>query len=221
MRPAIALISGGKDSIYSLHLALWQGFDVRAVGIVLPPPDSMVVQYENVLFAAAHAGALNIPAIVSESGEGEDAEIAALHGVLSMAKAEYDVEWVIVGALASDYQRVRFNYPARDLGLRTHTSIWHLDPKNYLEKLTRDGFEFIVTRVAAEGLDRSWLGKKITEENVDELLALAEKYSFNPAGEGGEYESFVVKTPLYELDVRGSVEGNRFVIEEVAVRDTR
>lgn len=219
MRGAVALISGGKDSVYSLHLSVWQGFDVRVAGIVVPPPDSLVVQHENVRFAEVHARALGLPAIVSESGAGEDREVAAIQEVLSTARSAYRVDWVVVGALSSDYQRVRFNYPARELGLRVHTPIWHLDPYSYLERLTRDGFEFIITRVAAEGLDRSWLGRRITEENLDELFDVADRHSFNPAGEGGEYESFVVRTPLYELDVRGAVNGNRFVISEVVLGD--
>lgn len=215
MRPAIALLSGGKDSVYAMHIALWQGFDVRAAGVVVPPSDSMVVQHENVVFAAAHADALNVPSIVAESSSGEDSELDALRRVLEKGIDDYGIEWVVVGALASDYQRVRFNYVAKDLGLRVHTPLWHLEPKAYLKKLTRDGFEFIITRIAAEGLDESWLGRRITKENVDELIALAEEHSFNPAGEGGEYETFVVKTPLYELDVTGHVEGKRFIIDEV------
>ncbi len=203
-----------------MHLALWQGFDVKAAGIVAPPPDSMIVQHENVIFAAAHAEALGIPAIVSEAGSGEDAEINALREVLQRAKGLYGVEWVVVGALASDYQRVRFNYAAKDVGLCVYTPIWHIEPKKYLRQLVHDGFEFIITRVAAEGLDENWLDRRITKENVDELIALAEEYSFNPAGEGGEYETFVVKTPLYELDVDGRVEGKRFIIEGVKILDS-
>ena len=206
--------------MYAMHLALWQGFDVRAVGIIVPPPDSMVVQYENVVFAAAHAKALSIPAIVSEAGSGEDAEIETLREVLHRAKDIFGVKWAIVGALASDYQRVRFNYAANDVGLRVYTPIWHLEPKRCLKQLVRDGFEFIITRVAAKGLDESWLGRRITKENVDDLIGLAEEHSFNPAGEGGEYETFVVKTPLYGLRVLGRAEGKRFLIEEVNMFDS-
>ena len=220
MRGAVALVSGGKDSVYSLHLALWQGFDIKAVGIVIPPPDSLVFQHENVRFAEVHARALGLPVLFSQSGIGESSEIAALCNIFRAARTKYCAEWVVVGALCSDYQRVRFNYPAADLGMKIHTPIWHVDPCKYLENLVRDGFEFIITKVAAEGLDRSWLGRRITEENLDDLLSLADRHSFNPAGEGGEYESFVVKTPLYAVDVRGVVKGNRFVIEEVYLSDT-
>ena len=220
MRRAVALISGGKDSIYSLHLALWQGFDVSAVGIAVPPPDSMVVQHENVRFAEVHARALGLPTIFSEAGAGEDSEIAAIHDILHTARSKYCADWAVVGALSSDYQRMRFNYPAKDLGLKVHTPLWHVNPHNYLKNLIRDGFEFIITRVAAEGLDRSWLGRGITKENLDDLFSLADRHSFNPVGEGGEYESFVVKTPLYGVDVRGAVKGNSFIINEVELHDT-
>lgn len=221
MRSAAALISGGKDSIYATHLAIWQGFDVSVAATVVPRPDSWILQYENTPFAGEHASALGVPWMVFMSDAGEEAELEAIKFLLADAKDKYGVKWVILGALASEYQRIRFNYVAKDLGLKVHTPLWHLDPKVYLKRLVRDGFEFIITRVAADGLDESWLGRRITEENVDELIALAEEHSFNPAGEGGEYESFVVKTPLYELAVSGIVEGKRFVIGEVDVLDSR
>ncbi len=220
MRPAVALISGGKDSVYATHLAIWQGFDVRVAATVVPRPDSWILQYENTPFAKEHASALGIPWIVFMSDVGERAELEALKSLLEDAMDKYCVKWVILGALASEYQRTRFNYVARDLGLRVHTPLWHLDPRAYLKRLVRDGFEFIITRVAAEGLDTSWLGKRVTKENLNELITLAEAHSFNPAGEGGEYETFVVKTPLYALDVSGRVEGTRFVIEGVDILDS-
>jgi len=220
VRPAITLISGGKDSVYATHLALWHGFDLRVAGTVIPHADSWILQHENAPFAHTHAEALHLPWYSIPSGSGEDAELDALKTLLEDAVDHYDIEWVIVGALASDYQRVRFNYVAKDLGLRVYSPIWHLEPRRYLKQLVRDGFEFIITRVAAEGLDETWLGRRITKENVDELITLAEEHSFNPAGEGGEYESFMVKTPLYELDVSGRAEGKRFIIEEVAILDS-
>jgi len=219
VRPAVALISGGKDSIYATHLALWQGFDVRAAATVVPHPDSWILQYENVSFAGKHAEALGLPWIVRESPAGEESELNAIRSVLEDVVDRHGVKWVILGALASEYQRIRFNYVARDLGLKVHTPLWHLEPRGYMKRLTRDGFEFIITRVAADGLGTEWLGRRITEENVDELISLSEEHSFNLAGEGGEYETFVVKTPLYDLDVRGRIQGTRFVIKGVNVLD--
>jgi len=57
------------------------------------------------------------------------------------------------------------------------------------------------------------LGREINKEFVREMVMLNEKYKVNVAGEGGEYESFVVNCPLFEeeLEVIGfkdSGEGN-------------
>jgi diphthamide synthase (EF-2-diphthine--ammonia ligase) len=61
--------------------------------------------------------------------------------------------------------------------------------------LVREGFEVEITDVAARGLDKSWIGRVLDKESVEELLELAEEYRFHPAGEGGEYETKVVGFP--------------------------
>jgi len=49
--------------------------------------------------------------------------------------------------------------------------------------------------VAARGLDENWIGRVLDEESVKELIDLADKHRFHPAGEGGEYETKVVGFP--------------------------
>ena len=59
-------------------------------------------------------------------------------------------------------------------------------------------FEIKISRIAAEGLGKWFLGKTINEEVYQKLLALNEKNGFHVAGEGGEYESLVVDCPLFK-----------------------
>jgi asparagine synthase (glutamine-hydrolysing) len=59
-------------------------------------------------------------------------------------------------------------------------------------------FEIIMSSVAAEGLDKTWLGRKITEEDVDKLVKLNKKIGLNIAGEGGEFETLVVEGPCFK-----------------------
>ena len=65
-----------------------------------------------------------------------------------------------------------------------------------------------MVHVAANGLDKSWLGRRIDEAAAVELAKLGEKYGINVCGEGGEYESLVVDAPWFK---------ERLVIDEAEV----
>jgi asparagine synthase (glutamine-hydrolysing) len=59
----------------------------------------------------------------------------------------------------------------------------------------------VLVSVAALGLDKSWLNREITREDVSKLKILNEKYGINVAGEGGEYESVVLDCPLFNKEI--------------------
>jgi uncharacterized protein (TIGR00290 family) len=63
------------------------------------------------------------------------------------------------------------------------------------------GFEFIITSVSADGLGKSWLGKKITKDDLALLENLSEKHKFNLSFEGGEAETFVVNCPIFSSPI--------------------
>ena len=50
-------------------------------------------------------------------------------------------------------------------------------------------------------MDENWLGRHIDSESVKELVALESTYAINPAGEGGEIESFVLNAPLFKRQI--------------------
>jgi asparagine synthase (glutamine-hydrolysing) len=64
-----------------------------------------------------------------------------------------------------------------------------------MRQLLREGFEVVLTAYAAYGLDPTWLGRVLTERDVDRLVELNRKLGINIAGEGGEFESFVTWMP--------------------------
>ena len=59
----------------------------------------------------------------------------------------------------------------------------------------------IVIGVAAYPLDQSWLGREIDKSFVGEVKKLKEKYKIHPAGEGGEFETFVLNCPLFKKSI--------------------
>ena len=74
--------------------------------------------------------------------------------------------------------------------------------KQLLQELLSNKVESIITGIAAEPFDDTWLGRCIDSECVDDLMSLESRYRINPAGEGGEIESFVLNAPLFHKSVR-------------------
>ncbi|MBW6470459.1 MAG: ATP-binding protein, partial [Methanosarcinaceae archaeon] len=74
-----------------------------------------------------------------------------------------------------------------------------------MRELLKLGYEFIFSSIAAYGLDKTWVGRRITNNDIDKLVRLNEKIGVNIAGEGGEFESFVLDAPMYKkrIEIRG------------------
>ena len=92
-------------------------------------------------------------------------------------------------------------YIANDLGLRIYTPLWGLDPSKLLLDQLESGLEIIIVGTAALGLNSSWLGRRLDKNLAQELDRLKEKHGVNPAGEGGEYETFVLDGPLFQKKI--------------------
>ena len=72
----------------------------------------------------------------------------------------------------------------------------------YLEEILKNKFKFIITKIAAEGLDSSWIGRPITTKDIKQLTQLQKKLGLNPAGEGGEYETLMVDGPIFRKPIK-------------------
>jgi asparagine synthase (glutamine-hydrolysing) len=139
---------------------------------------------------------LDIPQrIVNHAGNDE---FQALEEDLGEAKQEYGLQGLVTGAVASDYQKSRIDGMCDFVGLKSYSPIWRKQPRAIVDDLRQADFRVILTKVAANGLDQSWLGKELSRSDWDKLLELSGKYGFNPAGEGGEYETFVLDAPHFK-----------------------
>ncbi len=82
------------------------------------------------------------------------------------------------------------------------------------------GFEIRIIRVAAYGLDESWLGRTLDADALDELEELNEEYGVHLLGEGGEFETLVTDGPhmdrRIELEYSTEWDGTRgtLVVED-------
>jgi diphthine-ammonia ligase len=192
-----ALTSGGKDSNAALYRMKRRNNTIEClVSLTSSNKESYMFdtrKQEDELQRQSEI--LDIPLLLQETeGEKED-ELEDLRKALQRAKEEYDIEGVTAGAIESTYQRDRVDKVADEIGLKVFAPLWQFDQSHYMNWLVRNGFEVEITKVAARGLDESWEGRILDEESVEELLELAEEYRFNPAGEGGEYETRVKGFP--------------------------
>lgn len=192
-----ALYSGGKDSTYALYLAQQSGHEVEVLLTVLPQEGSWMYQVPNVEWAGLSARALGIPHRTVPSGEGVEAELEALRRAL----AGREVDGVVVGAVASDFQYTRVQQVCEELGLWVYAPLWRKDPAPLLEEYVEAGFRILVVAVAAEGLGEEWLGRPLDEAACRELLVLHRRFGVHPTGEGGEFETWVVDGPNFRAPI--------------------
>ena len=90
----------------------------------------------------------------------------------------------------------------QDSGVISYTPLWHQSPQEHLSGLVANGFGVMITSVACDGLDESWLGKILDEDSLSSLIDLSSKFRFNVDGEGGEYETLVVSGPHFEGKIK-------------------
>ena len=194
-----ALYSGGKDSTMAVHWAKKQHHDVVCL-ITLEPErtDSYMYQHPNVHLTSYHAQAMGIPLISLPTSGVKEEELVDLRDALTLAKEKYEIEGVSAGALASTYQKERVEKIATELGLEVFAPYWGAEPENYLREILLVGLQVIITGIAAEGLDKSFLGRTLTAEMISELKAIHEKTKFHLGFEGGEAETMVLDAPFFK-----------------------
>ncbi|MDD1668304.1 MAG: diphthine--ammonia ligase, partial [Methanomicrobiales archaeon] len=189
--------SGGKDSSFACWKAMGRE-EVACLITVLPRnSESYLFHTPNIHLAALQADAAGLPLVSAESAGVEEEEVADLSRALSLAVREHGIEGVVTGAIRSVYQAARVQRVCHALGLWCFNPLWQRDEEEYLEEVVSSGFRFLVSGVSAASLGEAWLGREMDREALDELKALARRNRMNPAGEGGEYETFVLDAPFF------------------------
>ncbi|WMW25284.1 diphthine--ammonia ligase [Methanolobus sediminis] len=196
------LFSSGKDSNYAMHVMQQQNYSIEClITIKSQNLDSYMFHTPNIDLARLQAEAMELP-LIEELTKGEkEKELDDMKNAIIRAKEEFGIEGVITGALYSNYQRERIEKVCDELGLKAFSPLWHIDQEKEMYQLLDLGFEFIFSSVAAYGLNKNWVGRIITEKDIEKLVKLNEKIGLNVAGEGGEFESFVTDGPMYHKKI--------------------
>jgi len=118
------------------------------------------------------------------------------------------VQGVSVGAILSNYQRVRVEHVyveasvssqcsrCRRLGWTCYAFLWRRDQKELIEEMIHIGLVAILIKIAAMGLKPIHLGKSL-QQMLPHLERLNAEYGAHIAGEGGEFETLTVDCPMF------------------------
>lgn len=212
----VALVSGGKDSCYNMLQCIAAGHEIVALANLCPEAkeeiDSYMYQSVGYEGIELYSEAMNLPLYrkhtkgkalnqekfyVPTSGD----EVEDLYELLKQVKDERDIEAVAVGAVLSDYQRVRVENVCSRLGIVALAYLWRRDQEELLQEMIDCNIKAIIVKVAALGLQpNKHLGLTIAEIK-SHLVRMKEKYGLNVCGEGGEYETFTLDCPLFTKSI--------------------
>jgi len=192
------LFSGGKDSTLALMKAMQSNEVVCLITAVSKNPESYMFHTPNIELTKLQAEAIGLPLIQKVTEGVKEEELKDLKEAIKKSKEKFGIEGIVTGAIASNYQKSRIQKICDDLKLKCINPLWGMDQKKVLEELVKNKFEVIIVGVFAKIFDESWLGRKIDEKTVEELLKLEKKEKINPAGEGGEIETLVLNAPFFK-----------------------
>jgi len=189
-----SLFSGGKDSTYAARLATTSGDEVECLVTMQPQrEDSWMFHTVNIHLAPLLAEAQSLKLVSVESSGKKEEELDDL----SDALRRLDIDGLVTGAIASDYQKRRIDAICDDLGLTHVAPLWGRPSHELLDEMIEEGMVFVVSAVAAMGLDEAWLGRVLDEKAASELKELSGRFGFDVCGEGGEMETLVLGAPWF------------------------
>jgi len=220
------LFSGGKDSTMACYKAIQDGHDVEyLVSLISDNPSSYMFHVPNIHIAELSAEALGIKFLEKMTKGIKEEELHDLTLILKDLKSR-GIEAIYSGALHSVYQKSRIDNICKQLELKSCAPLWHRDPEDYMREIIDLGFEVIIISVSAEGLDESWLGKRIDEDILEDIIDLNKKYGIHLAFEGGEAETLVLDGPIFKKKIEiiksqkvWDRDSGNFLIKEAKLKD--
>lgn len=207
-----ALFSGGKDSYLALELAGEQGYSIDRLITIEAPAGSYLYHTPAIHLSQAIAEALGLPherleLTSAETGvtSSEAAAIIEIEPVRDWIEDQLEpsssLTGIVSGVVASEYQYELLKEVCDRHDLEFVTPLWGWDGRAVLEAIVARDMSVDVVAVAAGGFDRSWLGRRLDEAAIEELLTMADRFGIHPAGEGGEFETVVVDAPRFSTPI--------------------
>lgn len=195
-----AVISGGKDSWYSYYKMLREGYEIPVVVTFIPKrDDSYMFHHPLADKVSSQLKKMDVKHYVFEVSGEKEKEVEEMKKKLREVVEKEGIEGLISGAVKSNYQRQRIDKICSDLGIKSFAPLWHMDEERMLKEIVDSGFEFLVTEICAEGVEK-WEKVVIKKGNLEDFIKDLKEVEANVSAEGGDYETFVVKSPMFVVE---------------------
>lgn len=105
-----------------------------------------------------------------------------------------------------------------EIGLKGHFPLWGRDTTELVGEFVSSGFRTIVVAVDGSKMDKSFVGREINQDFLNDLPK-----DVDPCGENGEFHSYVFDGPIFKNPVeftRGEVVGKSYELSKENPEDT-
>ncbi len=183
---AVGLFSGGKDSLYALHLVEKQGVTVDHLLTLLP----------SLPWPSPHAENVEALKILAES-MGKRLTIVDFkrEGAFVEALKSLQVDALVAGDIFVEAHVAGLKDLCSKVGLKLLEPLYRRDTSELFHEIFGSGFKALITGVKLKYLGEEWLGFIISKETSAAFLSKIG--SVDPLGENGEFHTLVLECPLY------------------------
>ena len=183
---AVALFSGGKDSLYALHLVEKQGVKV----------DNLLTLIPSFPRPSPHAENLEALKILAKS-IGKQLTIVDFKrdGAFVEALKSLEIDALVAGDIFVEAHVEGLKDVCSKVGLELLEPLYKRDTSELFDEIFNLGFKALITGVNIEYLGEEWLGFIISKETSTSFLSKIG--SVDPLGENGEFHTLVLECPLY------------------------
>ena len=183
---AVGLFSGGKDSLYAVHLIEKQGVTVDHLLSLIP----------SLPWPSPHAENMEALKILAES-MGKRLTIVDFkrEGAFVEALKSLEVDALVAGDILVEAHVSGLQDVCSKVGLELLEPLYRRDTSELFHEIFSLGFKALITGVNLKYLGEEWLGFIISKETSAAFLSKIG--SVDPLGENGEFHTLVLECPLY------------------------
>lgn len=196
MEKFVTSFSGGKDCALAMYLMKERGFIPDSIIITVKETDSwthginlkMIEEYENVL------GLKVYPVFCRMDNYEEEFE-----NTLRRIKKERGVNICVFGDIDIE-QHLNWNKTrCKNTDMKAIMPLEKIDREEAVLKFIDSGFKAIIKKVNLNYLDKSFLGRELNRETIEDIKRYSEvkNIEIDLCGENGEYHTVVVDGPLF------------------------
>lgn len=197
--------SGGKDSCLALFKAIRKGYTPKAL-VTMMIEDGEHSRAHNISeeVLKKQADSIGIPIIMRPtSWENYEQTFSTVirelkqDGIKTGVFGDIDLQehWDWVEKLSANN------------GISFLEPLWKMERNTVIKEFIENGFKAIIIAVKEQVLDKKYLGRELTLD----LMEAFKKEGIDPAGEEGEYHTFVYSGPIFSKQVKFTIGNDRTI----------